>query len=128
MQFIEIYNDKIRDLLHPGADSSAFRVREHPQTGPYVDNLVPVQVRACGKTHGKTYLLWSLAICERCQNCSPIWSVVGATGVFFAYKFVVSLSTDGPPTDAVSAGSTPLVMSPICALTPDGWDGLTCNL
>lgn len=47
VQFIEIYNDKIRDLLHPGADSSAFRVREHPQTGPYVDNLVPVQVRVC---------------------------------------------------------------------------------
>lgn len=44
VQFIEIYNDKIRDLLHPGADSSAFRVREHPHTGPYVDNLVPVQV------------------------------------------------------------------------------------
>ena len=44
VQFVEIYNDKIRDLLHPGADSSAFRVREHPHTGPYVDNLVPVQV------------------------------------------------------------------------------------
>ncbi|CAM9143392.1 unnamed protein product [Laminaria digitata] len=46
VQFIEIYNDKIRDLLHPGADSSAFRVREHPNTGPYVDNLVPVQVES----------------------------------------------------------------------------------
>ncbi|CAM9186363.1 unnamed protein product, partial [Pylaiella littoralis] len=46
VQFIEIYNDKIRDLLHPGADSKAFRVREHPQTGPYVDNLVPVQVES----------------------------------------------------------------------------------
>lgn len=46
VQFIEIYNDRIRDLLHPGADSSALRVREHPQTGPYVDNLVPVQVHA----------------------------------------------------------------------------------
>lgn len=46
VQFIEIYNDKIRDLLHPAADSSVFRVREHPQTGPYVDNLVPVQVCA----------------------------------------------------------------------------------
>ena len=44
VQFIEIYNDKIRDLLHPTADSSAFRVREHPQTGPYVDNLVSIQV------------------------------------------------------------------------------------
>lgn len=46
VQFIEIYNDRIRDLLHPGADSSALRVREHPQTGPYVDNLVPVKVHA----------------------------------------------------------------------------------
>lgn len=46
VQFIEIYNDKIRDLLHPGADSSAFRVREHPQTGPYIENLIPVEVRA----------------------------------------------------------------------------------
>lgn len=44
VQFIEIYNDKIRDLLHPGADSSAFRVREHPDIGPYVHNLIPVQV------------------------------------------------------------------------------------
>ncbi|CAB1112382.1 unnamed protein product [Ectocarpus sp. CCAP 1310/34] len=46
VQFIEIYNDRIRDLLHPGADSSALRVREHPQTGPYVDNLVPVKVES----------------------------------------------------------------------------------
>ncbi|CBJ29449.1 conserved unknown protein [Ectocarpus siliculosus] len=46
VQFIEIYNDRIRDLLHAGADSSALRVREHPQTGPYVDNLVPVKVES----------------------------------------------------------------------------------
>lgn len=51
VQFIEIYNDKIRDLLHPGADSSAFRVREHPHTGPYVDNLVPVQVGLLRSAH-----------------------------------------------------------------------------
>lgn len=44
VQFVEIYNEKIRDLLHPDADSSAFRVREHPETGPYVNNLVPIEV------------------------------------------------------------------------------------
>lgn len=63
VQFVEIYNDKIRDLLHPGADSSAFRVREHPQTGPYIDNLVPVQVCMCSRTRGKMNLLpWWLVI------------------------------------------------------------------
>lgn len=44
--FVEIYDDQIRDLLHPTADSSAFRVREHPEMGPYVENVVPVEVGA----------------------------------------------------------------------------------
>jgi Kinesin motor domain len=43
--FIEIYNDKIRDLLNTGADSSKFKVREHPEMGPYVVNLAAVQVQ-----------------------------------------------------------------------------------
>lgn len=80
VQFIEIYNDKIRDLLHPGADSSAFRVREHPQTGPYVDNLVPVQVRLLQGVAGQNVCLcWSLVetFCVS-KRQPPVWNVVGA--------------------------------------------------
>eukprot|EP00752_Nemacystus_decipiens_P007745 g6923.t2 len=67
VQFIEIYNDKIRDLLHPGADSSAFRVREHPQTGPYVDNLVPVQVESWSQLRQ----LLALGISARAEADTP---------------------------------------------------------
>ncbi|CAM9662321.1 unnamed protein product, partial [Chrysoparadoxa australica] len=42
--FVEVYLDKIKDLLNPAADSSKFKVREHPQLGPYVHNLPPVKV------------------------------------------------------------------------------------
>lgn len=36
MSLVEIYNEKVKDLL---ANSKQCRIREHPVTGPYVDNL-----------------------------------------------------------------------------------------
>lgn len=38
VSYMEIYNEKIRDLLSP-ACGHALRVREHPSTGPYVEDL-----------------------------------------------------------------------------------------
>lgn len=35
----EIYNEEIRDLLVPKSKQKALRVREHPVTGPYVEDL-----------------------------------------------------------------------------------------
>ena len=37
---MEIYNEKVRDLLNPGAAGNkahSLRVREHPKEGPYVE-------------------------------------------------------------------------------------------
>ncbi|XP_077285549.1 kinesin-like protein KIF14 [Arctopsyche grandis] len=41
MSYFEIYNEKIYDLLVPSSDSEkkSLRVREHPEFGPYVENL-----------------------------------------------------------------------------------------
>lgn len=74
VQFIEIYNDRIRDLLHPGADSSALRVREHPQTGPYVDNLVPVQAGAVSRSRvaGSQLVIVEL---RQCHSSSAVCHV-----------------------------------------------------
>lgn len=41
VSYFEIYNEKIRDLLSEdmGLQKTSLRVREHPQLGPYVENL-----------------------------------------------------------------------------------------
>ncbi|XP_076874130.1 kinesin-like protein KIF13B isoform X2 [Brachyhypopomus gauderio] len=39
VSYMEIYNEKVRDLLDPKGCSQALRVREHKVLGPYVDGL-----------------------------------------------------------------------------------------
>ncbi|XP_042246960.1 kinesin-like protein KIF13B isoform X4 [Thunnus maccoyii] len=39
VSFMEIYNEKVRDLLDPKGNRQALRVREHKVLGPYVDGL-----------------------------------------------------------------------------------------
>ncbi|XP_019123279.2 kinesin-like protein KIF13B isoform X3 [Larimichthys crocea] len=39
VSFMEIYNEKVRDLLDPKGSRQALRVREHSVFGPYVDGL-----------------------------------------------------------------------------------------
>ncbi|KAI8997053.1 hypothetical protein BDB01DRAFT_769658 [Pilobolus umbonatus] len=38
VSYIEIYNEKVRDLLNPG-NKGNLKVREHPTIGPYVEDL-----------------------------------------------------------------------------------------
>ena len=45
VSYLEIYNEKCRCLLTPKAGANTeFKVREHPVTGPYVENLAKVVV------------------------------------------------------------------------------------
>ncbi|XP_066532600.1 kinesin-like protein KIF13B isoform X2 [Hoplias malabaricus] len=39
VSYMEIYNERVRDLLDPKGSSQALRVREHKVLGPYVDGL-----------------------------------------------------------------------------------------
>lgn len=62
--YLEIYMEQIRDLLNPGGRSSrsskgALRVREHPRTGPYVEDLAKVACKSAAEVqilldHGGT--------------------------------------------------------------------------
>ncbi|CUE71264.1 kinesin-like protein, putative [Bodo saltans] len=45
VSYLEIYNEKCRCLLSPnGGKNQEYRVREHPVTGPYVENLTKIIV------------------------------------------------------------------------------------
>nr|XP_043904776.1 kinesin-like protein KIF13B isoform X1 [Solea senegalensis] len=48
VSYMEIYNEKVRDLLDPKGSRQALRVREHKVFGPYVDGLSRLAV-ACYK-------------------------------------------------------------------------------
>lgn len=45
VSYIEIYNEKVRDLLNP-KNKGNLKVREHPSTGPYVEDLSRLVVRS----------------------------------------------------------------------------------
>jgi kinesin family protein 16B len=39
VSYLEIYNERVKDLLQPTATNHSLRVREHPRLGPYVQGL-----------------------------------------------------------------------------------------
>lgn len=45
VSYLEIYNEKVRDLLNPTTKGN-LKVREHPSTGPYVEDLAKLVVRS----------------------------------------------------------------------------------
>ena len=45
VSYLEIYNERVRDLLNP-ATKGNLKVREHPSTGPYVEDLASLVVRS----------------------------------------------------------------------------------
>ncbi|KAF2099861.1 kinesin-domain-containing protein [Rhizodiscina lignyota] len=45
VSYLEIYNERVRDLLNP-ATKGNLRVREHPSTGPYVEDLAKLAVQS----------------------------------------------------------------------------------
>lgn len=45
VSYLEIYNERVRDLLNP-ATKGNLKVREHPSTGPYVEDLAKLIVRS----------------------------------------------------------------------------------
>lgn len=44
VSYMEIYNEKVRDLLDPKSNKQSLKVREHNVLGPYVDGLSQLAV------------------------------------------------------------------------------------
>ncbi|CAG7560095.1 unnamed protein product [Fusarium equiseti] len=45
VSYLEIYNERVRDLLNPSTKGN-LKVREHPSTGPYVEDLAKLAVNS----------------------------------------------------------------------------------
>ena len=48
VSYLEIYNERVRDLLNPSTKGN-LKVREHPSTGPYVEDLAKLVVSTIGE-------------------------------------------------------------------------------
>ncbi|XP_062520862.1 kinesin-like protein KIF13A isoform X2 [Corticium candelabrum] len=48
VSYMEIYNERVRDLLDPRGGKNALKVREHASLGPYVDGLSKLAVKSFG--------------------------------------------------------------------------------
>ncbi|KAL5269141.1 hypothetical protein ACHWQZ_G002835 [Mnemiopsis leidyi] len=46
VSYMEIYNEKVHDLLNPANNNKNLRVREHPVLGPYVEDLAKLAVQS----------------------------------------------------------------------------------
>jgi kinesin family protein 1 len=51
VSYIEIYNEKVRDLLNP-KNKDNLKVREHPALGPYVEDLSRLVVSSFDDING----------------------------------------------------------------------------
>ncbi|XP_043272247.1 uncharacterized protein [Venturia canescens] len=48
VSYLEVYNERVRDLLRPSTNSIGLKVREHPRLGPYVQGLTHHAVSTLG--------------------------------------------------------------------------------
>jgi hypothetical protein len=99
LSFLEIYNDKIRDLLSCSAEtdsSSSLKIREHPTLGPYVDGLVKVEVAAAASALNT--LLRGMKNRSECQNCWNINSSRSHVMVILELVPIISKSQDAVKT------------------------------
>eukprot|EP01063_Lacrimia_lanifica_P022486 TRINITY_DN3005_c0_g2_i4.p1 TRINITY_DN3005_c0_g2~~TRINITY_DN3005_c0_g2_i4.p1 ORF type:complete len:2237 (+),score=915.86 TRINITY_DN3005_c0_g2_i4:640-6711(+) len=44
--YMEIYNERVKCLLNPSLNGESLKVREHPEQGPYVENLTQMEVKS----------------------------------------------------------------------------------
>ncbi|KAI4804349.1 hypothetical protein KUCAC02_025979 [Chaenocephalus aceratus] len=60
ISFLEIYNERVRDLLRGGEQKkrSSLRVREHPEKGPYVQDL---STATWSRTASRPWIFWRKA-------------------------------------------------------------------
>lgn len=115
--YLEIYNERVRDLLKPSTSTSGLRVREHPRLGPYVQGtpLVYCETSRIPRTSAKIpreSSYFSVYLSLRYLNLSLIRSTtffLHVTILSFAILFTILLKSN----IKINAVSTLNIMSNI---------------
>lgn len=63
VSYMEIYNEKVHDLLDPRTNKQSLKVREHVVLGPYVDGLSRLAVMSFQVSTQHVFLLRMKCVC-----------------------------------------------------------------
>ncbi|XP_062378279.1 stAR-related lipid transfer protein 9 [Sardina pilchardus] len=100
VSFLEIYNERVRDLLR-GADQkkpAVLRVREHPETGPYVQGLSKHQVT----DYKQTLDLLERGIGNRITAATHIHDASSRSHAIFTIQYTQATLENNLPSEIVS--------------------------
>lgn len=98
VSYLEIYNERVRDLLGPQSVGHALRVREHRLHGPYVENLSQHTVNNYEDIHE----CMTRGNMERTTASTNMNDTSSRSHAIFTITFVQAGFCDGLPSETVS--------------------------
>lgn len=96
--YLEIYNERVKDLLGPSNADHHLKVREHPKDGPYVENLSKHLVM----DYGEIKSLMERGNAVRTTAATNMNDTSSRSHAIFTVTFVKAGFIDGLPTETVS--------------------------
>ncbi|XP_063039822.1 stAR-related lipid transfer protein 9 isoform X2 [Engraulis encrasicolus] len=100
VSFLEIYNERVRDLLRDGDQKkpAVLRVREHPETGPYVQGLSQHQVT----DYKQTLDLLERGISNRITAATHVHDASSRSHAIFTIQYTQATLENNLPSEIVS--------------------------
>ncbi|KAG7237993.1 hypothetical protein INR49_031347 [Caranx melampygus] len=100
ISFLEIYNERVRDLLRGGEQKkrASLRVREHPEKGPYVQDLSQHVVTDCKQAMG----LLEEGIANRITAATHNHDASSRSHAIFTIQYTQAILENNLPSEIVS--------------------------
>ncbi|XP_070698533.1 uncharacterized protein stard9 [Pempheris klunzingeri] len=100
ISFLEIYNERVRDLLRGGEQKkrASLRVREHPEKGPYVQDLSQHVVLDCKQALG----LLEEGIANRITAATHNHDASSRSHAIFTIQYTQAILENNRPSETVS--------------------------
>ncbi|XP_077418552.1 uncharacterized protein stard9 [Vanacampus margaritifer] len=98
ISFLEIYNERVRDLLAAGEKKKSLRVREHPEKGPYVQDLSQHVVSDCQQAMD----LLEAGVANRMTAATNNHDASSRSHAIFTIQYTQAILENNRPSETVS--------------------------
>ncbi|XP_077395363.1 uncharacterized protein stard9 [Festucalex cinctus] len=98
ISFLEIYNERVRDLLGADEQKKSLRVREHPEKGPYVQDLSQHVVSDCQRAMD----LLEAGVANRITAATNNHDASSRSHAIFTIQYTQAILENNRPSETVS--------------------------